>query len=179
MSYSKTAFEPLEKSSDVRLPVSTFVRLFAAHLPAAVHQEQALTWTLPAGMAVCGPSGYAGRGTGCRAGRNAACPPVHTSEQPEVLKCAWLVSQGEAVVDVVASTEGRLLVLTEAHVALLRSKAIALRAAYTAAWAVRLTEIQTIRGVLRFRFRFIISCRLNLNPPSRCAPRTPPPGPCG
>lgn len=50
--------------------------------------------------------------------------------------------------DVVASTEGRLLVLTQAHVALLRSKAIALRAAYTAAWAVRLTEIQTIRSAL-------------------------------
>lgn len=52
--------------------------------------------------------------------------------------------------DVVVATPGRLLVLTEAHVALLRSKAIALRATYTPAWAVRLTEIQTIRCALLY-----------------------------
>jgi len=50
------------------------------------------------------------------------------------------------VVDVVAAAEGRLLVLTQAHVAMLRAKAISLRATYTPAWAIRLSEIQTIRS---------------------------------
>lgn len=129
------------------------MRQFAAHVPAAMHQDagadvstdswHGCVWTPLSAQAGAVPIVVAA----VQLVRQ--CSPTNGQRSTNVHGCVW--PQGEAVVDVVASTEGRLLVLTEAHVALLRSKAIALRAAYTAAWAVRLTEIQTIRGALRRR----------------------------
>ena len=52
------------------------------------------------------------------------------------------------MLEVMQAADRRIVVLTQTHVALLRVREAAVRSVYRAMWKVRLSKIQTVRGVL-------------------------------
>jgi hypothetical protein len=68
--------------------------------------------------------------------------PVQTSKK------LCMVVQESKVLEVMQAGDRRIVVLTQTHVALLRVRVAAVRSVYRAMWKVRLSKIQTVRGVL-------------------------------
>ena len=54
--------------------------------------------------------------------------------------------QDDKVVEVVNTQAGRTLLLCERHVALVRSKSLAVRSTYKSMWVVPISEIKIVRG---------------------------------
>lgn len=56
--------------------------------------------------------------------------------------------QDDNIIEVVNTQALRTLLLCEKHVALVRSKSLALRSTYRAMWVVPISEIKIVRGEL-------------------------------